>query len=333
MKTTTLLLLILLSQMIAKAQDLRADVNQSTFTKVINSICLPMTIFEYRDDFKRIVPNTDEPTFFADSLTTTSLTAEKSRALYKAAVEDRTPVREEDAVVEDSLRMEWERVIQEINQIVQDHDRKRPDDVPEVSVEGYTIEELRKIKGATVEETIRFFEAKERGAFALKAHLAFFRLNLNEKPALQVASPSFGMGNIKVEPTVTGELWTKIPEFRCCRTVLGICVCVRVSWKWKRIASLTVSPNIGADAEVKFSESQLKIVAKASFRRLYLDYAILRELNLAAIANYALRDKSFEVYDASQFVASLPYINSKFHIESISLPAKPDGVTIQLNVK
>jgi hypothetical protein len=338
MKKELCFIALMLVTFLSYGQDLKSDVNQTTFDKVVASMKIPFTLFEHKDPFQKEILTPEENIILEEGLATKGLPPEKSLKMFQWAVEDNTKANDVDQVFKSALLEEWERVKSEIHTLVEEHQKVVSKQVPgidqkEFNYQEYSIEELTKLQQAPVDETIKFFEAKEKGAFSLKAHLAYFRVDLNERPSLKISSPAFTINNIRVEPTVRGELWAKVPEFRCCRRVFGICVCVRVSWEWKRIASVTISPNIGADATIIFSETNLKINAKAKFNKLFLDYAIIREINLASIANHYLNAKKFEVYDASKFIASLPYINSNFRIESLVLPPAADGLSVQINIK
>lgn len=321
-----------------KAQDLSAEVKQTAFDKVIQSMPIPFTLFEHTDPFKK-AGEMNENIIFDDSVFTKQYTSEESHNLYKWAFNPDIKKNEGEEIFRTALQVEWERVREQLQAYIDEYERQpstKSDnavDKTDFSYDELTIEDMKKIQGASLEDALKMFSAEEKGAFGIKGHLSYFRVDLNERPTLKVTGPKFDINNIRIETTVTGELWTKLPEFRCCRRFMGVCICVRVDWVWKRIASLTVSPDIGADATVTFTPNNLKVVASGRFRKLFLDYAILRDLNLAGIANRLMASKSFEVYDASAFVASLPYINSKFRIESIAIPVNPSGVTINVNIK
>lgn len=327
----------------AQVYDLKVEVNQSTFDKVLNSMKFPFTLLEHNDPFNGLRESTETDVILDDDLTTQAIANAKSIEYFKWAVEGNKKSIQEikastnieiDNAFKDELLTTWENTLKEIQAIVEGNEgMKAKGEHRQMEVTDFTMDELKKVQGMSVEEAINFFNTKEKGAFNLKAHLAYMRVDLNEKPSLKVNSPTFKVGNIRIETTVTGELWAKVPEFHCCRTWLGICVCIRTTWNWKRIGSITISPIIGADGQIAFDTPGLKVVGKGKFDKLFLDYPILREINLAPIANYYLARKEFELYDAAKFVASLPYINSRFVIESLTLPVNPNGVSIEVIVK
>jgi hypothetical protein len=53
---------------------------------------------------------------------------------------------------------------------------------------------------------------------------------------------------------------------------------------------------------------------------------------LAGLANSYLRNKPFELYDVSKFVASIPYIDKKFKIQDIRLPPQNNSIEIDVDI-
>lgn len=308
-------------------EDLKVEINQAAFNDVLSSVKYPFTMFERTYPFHSIsnlpaTTGTSEGEF-----ATRTLSKDSSILYFQWAVENRNTIPASaasgvDNEFKEALQLEWESMKAEIKEILDEHNRNLGTAGYRFPLQGYTAEELAKIQKAGVKETIDFFTTRDATAFIVRVHLAFLRLNLNEQPSLIVKSPVFGVTGIKVNPTATVQLWVKLPVFRCCPP--------RITWKWKPTLSLTVSPDIAADANVTFSQSNMKVVGRAAFTRLVLDYPILRHLNFATIANRSMKD--FEVYDASAFMASLPYINSRFRIESLSLPPNQHGLTIAVNI-
>lgn len=314
---------------IAQSQDLKAEVHQTAFDKVLNSVPFPFTVFEQSYPFKTVPTLPGRVLPVDENLLTTVLSKEESTDYFEWAIEDRGPVRgssvaDIDNIYRQALQIEWESMKAEIQKLIDEHDRNSRTPGYTFPLTDYTIEELRRISNGTIEEAINLFNTKEASAFGVKVHLAYFRLSLDNKPTLIVQSPTFSVQDIAVIPTATGELWVKVPVFRCCP--------IRVTWKWKRIASLTIAPKFNTGAKVTFRVSALKVVATGEITSLVLDYPILREIELKAIANRILAGREFELYDASAFVASLEYINTHFKIESISIPQNSKGVTIVVNI-
>lgn len=314
---------------IAQSQDLKAEVHQTAFDKVLNSVAYPFTVFEKSYPFKTVpgppgrIPPQDE------NLLTKVLSKEESTDYFEWAVENRgpvqaSPVTDIDNIYRQALQVEWELMKAEIQKLIDEYNRNSSTPGYTFPLTDYTIKELKTISEGTVKQAIEVFNNKEVSAFGIKVHLAYFRLSLDNKPALTVQSPTFSVQDLAVIPTATGELWVKVPVFRCCP--------IRITWKWKRIASLTIAPKFNTGAKVTFRVKALKVVGTGEVTNLVLDYPILRELELKAIANRILAGKEFELYDASAFVASLEYINTHFRIESISIPQNSNGVTIVVNI-
>lgn len=350
MKTKIILLLCIsvlaMHRLNAQTKDLRADVNQLAFDKILNSTKFPLTLFEHKDPFKSL----DDQLLFSDE-TTVLFDEKKSKEIVKEAfsnvrASESVETKDVNSVYRDAIKNEWNAILGEVDKIVEEHSKfdevkskieeefkkqGRPGGA-KIDMADFTIEELKEIQKLSPEEGLSKLNAKDRGGF-IKAHLAYARVDVATRPNLAVKSPNFSLQNLSVHTTATGELWMKLPVFKCCRTVLGICVCIRVEWKWKRIASLTISPKFGADVTIRFYESQLKIYAQGQFDKLFLDYYILRELDLKSLANRYLKNENFEIYDAAKFVASLPYINANFRIESLSLPPRTDGLSIEIVIK
>jgi hypothetical protein len=310
-------------------QDLKAEINQTAFDKILSSVNYPYTMFERTYPFKSVSDNPSHTETVEGEIATRILSKDTATIYFQWAVENGRGIQSSSATAIDNefkeaLLMEWEFMKAGIRQILDEHNRNRTTPGYRFTLQGYTPEELEKIQKASVKETIDFFSQRDATAFAMKVHLAFLRVNLNERPTVKVAGPEFEIAGVKVEPTATGELWIKLPVFRCCPP--------RISWKWKRTVSVTISPDIAANAKVTFGQSNLKVVGRANFTMLRLDYPIFRHIKLENIANRSLKGRVFELYDASLFMASLPYINSRFRIKSISLPHNPNGLTIGVDV-
>jgi hypothetical protein len=338
---TKIIILVCISFLImhhssAQMKDLRADVNQSSFDKILNSTKFPLTLFEHSDPFKslddRVLLN-DETTVYFDEKKSIEIVKD---AFYGAKALEPFEAKDVNSVYRDAIKNEWYRINTEIEKLIEEQEKQNSKGgdpkIPKTQLADFTIDELKEIQTLAPEEGFAKLYAKDRGGF-IKAHLAYARVEIASKPSLSVKSPNFSLQNLSVRTTATGELWMKVPVFKCCRTVLGICVCFRIEWKWNKIASLTVSPKFGADVTIRFSESQLKIYAQGQFDKLFLDYFILREIDLKGLANSYLKNEKFEIYDAVKFVASLPYINTNFRIESLNLPPRVDGLSIEINIK
>lgn len=322
-----------------KKPDLSATIDQSAFNKIINSADIPLVLFEHRDPFPSPVSGKDGYKDYSEEGDTT-YTYEKTKQLFQWAVENTKTSgieSEPDDIFKKALQEEWIRIKKEISDNIANYDNAVREG-KSVTFDGFKIDDLRKLEAGNVDQVFDFFEKvsaekKINTKFALRAHLSYAKVELTDRPSLAVNSPQFSAKNIRVKATATGELWAQIPRFICCRWFGPICICVRVEWHWVKLAQLTVAPRIGCDATVVFDVENLKINATGRFDKLFLDYNILRDINLAAIGNIYLRRKKFELYDVSQFVASIPYINKNFAIEDIRIPAQTGNVKVDVDVK
>ena len=201
MKIIFALILISLLATTLKAQDLQAEINQTTFDKIISSAKIPMTLFEYKDPFEKMLPGVEKNLIPNDDLITKSFTPDESKNFFKWAVEDKAKFSDEESIFKNALQLEWDNVHEQIQILIEENDKVASQSIKgvdkgELTYQDYTIDELKKLQNATVEETFKFFNAKEKGAFGLKAHLSYFRLDLNSRPNLKVSSPNFDINNI-----------------------------------------------------------------------------------------------------------------------------------------
>jgi hypothetical protein len=164
----------------------------------------------------------------------------------------------------------------------------------------------------------------------LKAHLAWLRVCVGQKPSLTIGSPQVSIQNLKVDVSATGELWWYYPIPHCS----SWCLDWSITWAWTRIASITIRDiRIAADAHADTSVDGTKVKVTGVFDRLRLDYDILRDIQLEGIANSVLGSKPVFVYDASQLVATVPVLGSHFGISAIDLPSSIGSIEVDVSVK
>lgn len=306
--------------------DLTTTIDQSAFTKILDAADIPMVLFEHREPFPGLLNTTSDDFAYNDS-TDKNYTYEETKNLFKWAVNDAKITGLEDDknnIFRGAIREAWRNLYQEVNNV---YNQATTD--TRTTNEDFSLKDLEKLKNelykGNVDNVFSFFETKLAGAKAFaKIHLAYARVDLLDRPVIDVNSPDFAIGNVRVRATATGELWLKLPYVSCCP--------LRAGFRWVKTASVTVSPVIGAAAAVHFSIESLKVMATGRFTRLFLDYPILRDINLAGIGNHYLSSKQFELYDVSKFVASIPYIDKKFAISTIDLPAQTHGVKVDITI-
>lgn len=161
--------------------------------------------------------------------------------------------------------------------------------------------------------------------YAFCSHL---KITIRQRPQIKLSSPRIDLSGVMLEILATGELWWKYPWANCYRW------CTKWEWvkKCKRIARLTVSPEIKAKAHCNFSTQGARVLAKGRFDELRLDYPILDKIPLEGLANSALDGKPVPVYDASKLIATIPIFESEFGIKSITLPPDPSGLTVTVEI-
>jgi hypothetical protein len=132
-----------------------------------------------------------------------------------------------------------------------------------------------------------------------------------------------------VNVTAGAELWAKYPWWNC----HNWCFKWEKVIKCDRIASITVSIDLAADAHADVNATGPLVAIQAAFDRLRLDYPILDKIPLEGIANAALANQLVYVFDASKLVASVPVLGSKFKVDSVSLPPSRDSIPVGVNIK
>ena len=103
--------------------------------------------------------------------------------------------------------------------------------------------------------------------------------------------------------------------------------------KCKRIARVTVEPDIAAEAHATLLAKEARVLAFAKFDRLRIDEPILRKIPLEGFANRGLGDKPVYVYDASKLVATVPVLGSKFTVDKIILPPSADSIGVGVIIR
>jgi hypothetical protein len=164
--------------------------------------------------------------------------------------------------------------------------------------------------------------------FGLYAWCPYLRVILRSRPSLRLSSPRIDLNDIRIEVTATGELWAKYPWFNCYKW----CLEWKKVIKCNKIASITVSPNMKAEAHADCSAQGTKVFVRALFDKLRLDYDILNKIPLEGIANDKLKDQLVFVYDASQLVQTVPILKSRFAVSSISLPPSASGINVAATI-
>ena len=190
--------------------------------------------------------------------------------------------------------------------------------------EGPPRKELEKVLGGGISDLV-----KTLGDWDLIAWCNYLRVVVKKKPSITLASPRIDLKGVTVNVTAGAELWAKYPWWNC----YNWCFKWEKVIKCDRIAAITVSLDVAAEAHADVSARGPLVAVQAAFDRLRLDYPILDKIPLERIANAALANQLAYVFDASQLVASVPVLGSKFKVDSVSLPSSSNSISVGVNIK
>jgi hypothetical protein len=183
---------------------------------------------------------------------------------------------------------------------------------------------LEKIVNGGVEGLLQTTKGLE-----IKAICSDLKVIANNRPGLSLNGPKISVSNAKITVKATGELWSHLPSFHCSRW----CTNWTITWRWVKLASVSVSVTIDLDAYIELISNGKIVSARGHVNKLRLAYPILKEIPLENIANNYLQGKLVPVFDAGSFIASVPVINSRFAIDSISIPNATGFTEIDISIK
>jgi hypothetical protein len=126
---------------------------------------------------------------------------------------------------------------------------------------------------------------KTIGDWDLIAWCNYLRVVIKKQPSITLASPRIDLKGVSVNVTAGAELWAKYPWWNC----HNWCFKWEKVIKCDRIASITVSIDLAADAHADVNATGPLVAIQAAFDRLRLDYPILDKIPLEGIANAASR--------------------------------------------
>lgn len=297
------------------ADDLYGEVNQTACDKLLGSVKYPFVLFDRQESFPKTLGEAtiEDGGFYR-------FTDAETDELFKAAVNEAGTRGE--ATVHDQVFAFGGGILQQAK-VMLDALTAKPDEF-----EGPSKEELERIINGGIENlgaNLRGFLG-DWGIYAWCPHL---RATVKSKPSIKLQSPRIDLSGLRMEFRATGELWAKYPWWNCYKWCL----------KWKkvtkvdRIASITVTPDVAIDAHARISAKAAQVFAEGKFDKLRLDYDILRKIPLEGLANRAVAGKEIAVYDGSQLVATVPLLKSRFTLDKITLPAKPDAIGVGVTVR
>lgn len=299
----------------ATGNDIYVEIQQSTVDKLLASVQFPFQVLERRQDF----PGCSSLAAIAES-GFYQYSKEETRTLLSSAVAQvrrRVDPHPTGLSVADQIYSFGGGILEQAKRVL---------DIASTSqeYEGPAKSELQDIVDGGIEGL-----AETLGDFGLFAWNPYLRVVVKSRPTVSLSSPRIDLDGVRIEVTATGELWAQYPWWNCYRW----CTKWEKVRKCDRVARLTVSPDIAADAHATVSARSALVIIKGAFDRLRLDYDILREIPLEDAANAVLKDKLVYVYDASQLIATVPMLQSRFSVEKISLPPHPSGIGVGVTLR
>lgn len=293
----------------AVGSDLEAKIYQSACDKLLGSVAYPFTVFERRQDFPGCsnMATAEVGEYYEYSKD------EIAQILKKSIDGDK-----KNFEVSDRIYSFAGSIIEQAKKVLDAADRGGKEYV------GPDKKELQAIVDGGIANLVDTL-----GDWGAYAWCPYLRVRLDKKPSIHLASPRIDLTGVLVSVKATGELWVKYPWWNC----------YQYCFKWKkvikcdRVASITVSVELKAEAHADLVASGARVIAQGVFDKLRLNYNILDKIPLEGIANDALAKKLLAVYDASQLVETVPLLHSRFAIASIALPLSGDGIGVGVTVK
>lgn len=280
----------------AANSDLYAAVEQSLVTKVVNDAQYPITLMDQWWPFDPNSRLTDRT--YSASQVENQLTA--ARALDCSS---RATAKETACQIQSSYFAGLEQFHEQLR-LLRDMKAKAGN----------------KWKGPSDSE----LSAIENQVFPVKEHLAHLKINLLRAPSVTISGISTAVNGVSVAVDAIAETYVEYPVFVCTKTCsigpLHICCEGHLESRWAKALEVDVNDvRLAIDGAADLSVEGLVVYGSPSVSRLALDYAILRDINLAPIANSILGGRRLAIIDASNVVAALPYVNTKYKIQSINL--------------
>jgi hypothetical protein len=290
------------------AADLSAEIAQSSADKLTGSVSYPLRVLEHRKDFPGCtrLASSSESGFYEYS-------KDEIEAMLKGAVSHiRARTHGSEVSVQSQIYSFAGSIVEQARKVLEIATTASDYEGPDKS-------ELNAVVDGGIENLVNTL-----GDFGIYAWNPYLRVTVKKRPSIGLQSPRIDLSGISIEVVATGELWAKYPWWNCYKW----CTKWEKIHKCDRVASLTVSPDIAANAHAVVQTSGARVLVQAEFDKLRLDYDILRKIPLEGVANSALRGKSLFVYDASQLIATVPVLQSRFAVDEILLPPNSGGISV-----
>ena len=167
-------------------------------------------------------------------------------------------------------------------------------------------------------------DALQSKAFPIKEHLAHLKINVLKAPSIKISGTSTAVDAVSVAIDAIGETYVEYPVWVCTKDCsigpIHFCCEGHFEGRWAKVLEIDVNDvRFAVDGSVALIPDALVVYGVPSVSRLVLDYEILRDINLAPIANSALNGRRLAIIDASKIVAALPYVNTRYQIKSIDV--------------
>jgi hypothetical protein len=170
-------------------------------------------------------------------------------------------------------------------------------------------------------------DAWKKYKFKVRAHLAWFRIIIDQRPSISVRVPETPVKNISTLLSATGEMWVYRPKLRCTKSILGFCYRWEWVYVWELWLSVTASSVKAKGAGViDWSADNFVLVGSPHFTDVRLDYPILRDLQLKKLVKL----DPFDVVSAKKLTAAVPYVDKHYHVTGVETPA---GAELRLNIE
>lgn len=301
----------------AGTNDLYAEVNQGACDKLLDSVRYPFTAFEKSQSF----PGCDHVAaadLHMEPLPFHVYSQHEIQDLLHEAI--KRPKGERPSIYDDVFAF-CGSIIEQAKKVVDAANSAG------AKYKGPDVKKMQAIVEGGIEKLPQTL--KPFGDWGVYAWCSYLRVIVRERPNFQLGLPETDFNNIRLRITATGELWFKHPWWNC----YSWCFHWEKVIKCDRVASVTPTLDIAADAYATFKANRAIVEARAGFKKLRLDYPILRDIPLEGIANAALGDKPVYVYDASQLIQTVPVLKSRFTVDKVSLADKSKGIDVGVTIR
>jgi hypothetical protein len=297
-----------------KPGDLYSEVHQSAADQLLQSVKYPFTAFERRQEF----PGCSKEAVRSGGAIYEYKKSEVKKMLRDAVEFVRKNPDRKDVSIEDQIYAFGGSIVEQAKKVVD------AANAAGAKYQGPAKAKMQSIVDGGIEGL-----AETLDDLGVYGWCPYVRVTAKQMPHINLASPRIDLTGVSIEVTATGELWFKHPWWNCYKW----CTQWEKVIKCDKVGSITVSPSFNADAHATVEADRKRVVVRAEFDKLRLDFPILDKIPLEGIANEALRDKLIFVFDAGQLVATVPILQSRFTVDAVELPATASGIAIGVTVR